>query len=153
MQGGGKRLLDERLTAWAVRHLPWPSDDRDKARLRRECGQILAELAKDVSEAEAKEALERTVHEASRQIEQRQAEKERHARRANLIQHGVAEVSSYLLELDRDGAITSEELWNTDFDAELRDSVRRGLEAKLSGGETVQDVRKLTRQIIDGELD
>lgn len=148
-----KRLLDERLTARAVRQLPWGSDDRDKSRLRRECGQILAELAKDVSEADAKEALEPTIHEASRQIEQRQTEKERHARRANLIQHGVAEVSSYLFELNRDGAITSEELGDTGFDAELRDAVRRGLEARLSGGETVQDVRKLTRQIIDGELD
>ena len=71
-----KRLLDERLIEWAIRELPyWGRTDRDEARLRRECAEILEELPIDVSEEEAKEALEPTISETCQEIEERQARK------------------------------------------------------------------------------
>lgn len=147
-----KRLLDERLTAWAVRQLSWGSDDRDKARLRRECAEILAELRQDVSEAEAKEVLEPTVREACGEINERQAEKDRQARKAGLVEVGLAEVSSYLLRLKAEGEISDEEYWDGDFTTDLRAAVRRALENSLTGDDGANNVRKLTQKIIESEL-
>lgn len=147
-----KRTLDERMMRWAVGELPWGSEDRDRARLCRECEEILAELPQNVSEAEAKEALEPTIREAREEIEKRQAEKERQARKANLIQQGVAEVSSYLLELKREGEISDKEFWDSEFTANLKEAVRRGLEAELSGDEATKEVREIVHTLIDEEF-
>ncbi|MBZ5514849.1 MAG: hypothetical protein LAN62_08395 [Acidobacteriia bacterium] len=148
----GKRLLDTRLLDWAIRELPWSRTDRDETRLRRECAEILAELPLGTSEAEGEEALEPTVRDASAEIEKRQAEKDRQARKASLIQHGIAEVSSCVLELRREGEISDEDYWDSEFAAHLKEAVRRGLVAELSGNETTKEVCKLVREIIDGEL-
>ncbi len=147
-----KRLLDAKLLDWAIRELPWNRTDRDIARIRRECADILAELPLDATEAEGKDALEPTVHEASEEIKQRQAEKERQTRKANLVQQGVSEISSYLLELKRDEEITSDDYWNSQFKSDLEEAVTRGLQADLTGDETTKEVRELTREIIDSEL-
>jgi hypothetical protein len=150
-QAVGKRLLDAKLLQWAILELPWSRADRDEARVRRECAEILGELPEDVSEVEAKEALEPTITEASQELKQRQAEKDRQARKGALIHQGVGEVSSYLLELRREGEITAEEYLHSEFTADLSEFVRRGLEAELSGDETTQEVRELVREIIDAE--
>jgi hypothetical protein len=149
----GKRLLDARLLDWAIRELPWSRTDRDETRLRRECAEILAELPLGISEAEGEEALEPTVREASAEIEKRQAERDRQARKVSLIQHGIAEVSSYLLDLKREGEISDEDYWSSDFTADLKEAVRRELDAELSGDETTQEVKELVHEIIDGELE
>ena len=148
-----KRLLDERLTAWAVRQLSWGSDDRNKARLRRECAEILADLPRDVSEAEAKEALEPTVREACQAIKERQAASERQARKPTLIQQGALEVPSYLLRLKDEREITSDEHRDSDLTADLNEAVRCGLETKLTGDESVTEVRKMARQSVDAKLE
>lgn len=147
-----KRLLDERLIAWAVRELPWGIEDRDKARIRRECAEIVAELPPDVSEAEAKAALEPTVTEAHQEVESRQAQKERRAKKARLVEQGVGEVQSYMLQLEREGEITSHENSDSEFADQLKAAVRRTLEAKLSGDETTKAVEKRVHEIIDGKL-
>jgi hypothetical protein len=152
-QATEKRLLDERLIKWAVSELPfWGRTQQDEARLRRECAEILAELPLDASEAEGKEALDPTIREACEEIEKRQAEKQRQTRKASLIQSGIADVSSYLLKLKREGEITAEEYWDSEFTADLSESVRRGLQADLSGDETTKEVGELTREIIDHEI-
>ncbi len=138
---------------WAVRELPWSSNERDEARLRRECAEILEELAADASEEEAKEALEPIVSEACQEIEQRQARKLREAQKANLIREGAAEVSHYLWRLKQDGEISPEEYLDSDFRAELEDAVREELESELSGEETTKEVASLTHEIIDDELE
>jgi hypothetical protein len=69
-----RRLLDERVINWAIFKLPWRATDYDKARVRRECAEILAEQPQDISEVEAQEALEPTVQEARLDIEKREAE-------------------------------------------------------------------------------
>lgn len=148
-----RRLLDAELLRWAFLRLPWSRTDLDRARLGRECVEILGELPQDVSEAEAKEALEPTIREACAEIEKRQAEKERQARKTSLIQQGVAEVSNYLLELKRVGEISGEDSWNSEFNADLKEAVQRGLQADLSGNETTKEVRELVREIIDAELE
>jgi excisionase family DNA binding protein len=66
-----RRLLDERVINWAIFKLPWGATDYDKARVRRECAEILDELPHDVSEAEAQQALEPTVQEARNEIASR----------------------------------------------------------------------------------
>ena len=48
-----KRRQDQRIVNWAASKLPWHSSDLDKARLRRECAEILAELPGDYTELEA----------------------------------------------------------------------------------------------------
>jgi hypothetical protein len=144
-----RRLLDTRMLNWAISQLPWGSDDRDRARISRECREILADLPPDVSEVEAKEALEPTVTEVRREIEQRQAEKERQTRKANLIQQGVAEVSSYLVELKRDGEITTQEFLDSEFTSDLKAAVQTGLENGLTGKETTKEVQQKARAIID----
>lgn len=148
-----KRLLDARLLNRATIRLPWSATDQDKARVRQECAEILAELPQDVPEIQAQEALEPTIQEACAQINQRQAERGRHARKATLIQQGISEVSSYLLELKRKGEISAEEYWDSDFTADLKEAVQRGLESQLSGDETAKEVRELAREIIDSELE
>jgi excisionase family DNA binding protein len=149
----GKRLLDARLLDWAIRELPWSRTDRDETRLRRECAEILAELPLGTSEAEGQEALETTIREASAEIEKRQAEKDRQTRKASLIQHGIAEVSSCLLELKREGEISDEDYWDSEFTAHLKEAVRRGLDVDLTGDETATEVEAMVREIIDEELE
>ena len=146
-----RRLLGELMLAWAVRELPWGSNDQDAARVRRECAEVLAELPPDVTEPEAREALEPTVREARQIVEERQAAKEKEARKRQLIEQGVAEVPRYLLELKSEGEIDEDDYWDTEFKADLKEAVRRGLEADLSGDETAKEVRELAREITDSE--
>jgi len=149
-----KRSLDERLIEWATRELPyWGQTDRDEARLRRECAEILQELPADITDAEAKEALEPTISEIAEEIEERQAQKQRDTQKANLIQEGVAEVSHYLWQLKQDGEISPEEYLDYDLRADLQEAVRDELESELSGEETTKEVKALVREIIDEELE
>jgi hypothetical protein len=147
-----RRVLDAKLLDWAIRELPWHRTDRDEARIRRECSEILADLPLDVTEAEGKDALEPTVREASEEIKQRQAEKDRQARKPTLIQQGDDEVTSYLLHLKHEGEIRAEECWSSEFTADIKEAVKRGLQADLTGDETIKEVQELTREIVDGEL-
>lgn len=148
-----KRLLDERLIAWAVRELPWSSNDRDEARLGRECTEILAELPANVSETEGKDALEPTISEMREEIEERQAQKQRKWQKETLIEKGVAEVSHYLWRLKQDKEISSEEYLDTNLRAKLQGIVREELESELSGKERSDEVQDLVRDIVDEELD
>jgi excisionase family DNA binding protein len=148
-----KRLLDEELIEWAVRELPWSRNDRDEARLQRECAEILGELPADASEEEAKEALEPTISEACQEIEERRAQKLREAQKANLIREAVAGVSHYLWRLKQDGNISSEEYWDSDLKTDLQEAVREELQSELSGEETSKEVKDLVREIIDDELE
>jgi excisionase family DNA binding protein len=147
-----KRLLDERLTEWAVRELPWSRNDRDEARLRRECAETLEELPADASEVEAKEALEPTISEMSEEIEERQTQKQRQTQKATRIQEAVAEVTRYLWQLKQDGEISPEDYLDYDLRADLQTVVREELESELSGQETTKEVKDLARAIIDDEL-
>ncbi|HEV2177320.1 MAG TPA: hypothetical protein VGW33_08980 [Terriglobia bacterium] len=148
-----RRLLDARLLHWAIWQLPWGRTDRDEARIRRECAEILAEMPIDISEADGKEALESTVQEAGRGIELRQAEKQRQVRKASLVQQGVDEVSGYLWKLKNADEISADDYWDTDFNTDLKKAVQRGLDDELTGEETVSKVRELTRAIIDDALE
>ncbi|HEV2378379.1 MAG TPA: helix-turn-helix domain-containing protein [Terriglobia bacterium] len=148
-----RRLLDERLITWALRQLPWSRTEFDIARIRRECAEIIADLPADVSEPEAKEALEPTVREACAEIQERQVDKERRGRKAGLVQSGVAEVSSYLLSLAAKREISDKEYWDSDLTADLTEAVRLGLEAKLKGDETTKEVRQQAQKIVDDQLD
>ena len=76
-----KRLLDARLLNWASARLPWSAMGQDKARVRRECAEILAELPQDASEIEAQEALEPTIQEAHREIMARETPAKRTPRK------------------------------------------------------------------------
>jgi hypothetical protein len=151
-QAVSRRILTAGLSNWAIGKLPWGRTDRDIARVTRECTEILAELPVDVSEVEAKEALEPTVSEARQEIEERQAEEQRKSRKASLVQEGENEVSSYLLELKRAGEISVGDYLDIDFNTDLKEAVRRGLDAELSGDETTREVRELAREIVDREL-
>lgn len=62
------------------------------------------------------------------------------------------ELSSYLRELKRADEISADDYFDRDFNSELQEAVRRGLEAQLSGDETTREVRELAREIVDGEL-
>lgn len=147
-----RRLMNAKLLRWATLELPWGRTDRDEAQVRRECAEILAELPKDVSEIEAREALEPTIQQVSQEIKQRQAERDRQARKANLIQQGVAEVSPYLLKLKHEGEISDEEFWDSDFNAELKEVIRQNLQADLTGDESTKDVLETVHTIIVEEF-
>jgi hypothetical protein len=147
-----KRRLDERMVTWAVAQLPWGRTDRDGARIRRECADILGDLPLDITELEAKEALESTIDEARQGIERRQEEEQRKTRRTSLIQQGINEVSSYMLELRQEGEISNEDYRDSEFTADLREAVRRSLESALRGDETTKKAQALARKIIQGEL-
>ena len=151
-QAGERRELEARILFWAVSSLPWAANDGDRARVRRECADILADLPLEVSDADAREALQPTITEARQQIEQRQAETQRQARKASLIQQGITEVSTCLLALKCKGQLSDEDYWDSEFTAEIREAVRSHLEAKLCGEETADAVRELARQIVDSEL-
>ncbi|HEV2495231.1 MAG TPA: helix-turn-helix domain-containing protein [Terriglobia bacterium] len=148
-----KRLLDERLTAWAVRQSSWGSDDRDKGRVRRECAEILAELPQDVAEAEAKESLEPTIREARKEIDERHERQQRAQQKASLIREGVAEISRYLWRLKQGGEITAQEYVDSDFTANLRATVQEGLIRELSGEETAGEAIERVHEIIDAALE
>lgn len=146
-----KRLLDARLLDWAIIQLPWDRTESDKLRIRRECSEILAELPLDISEAEAKEAMEPTIREVREEIEKKQADKARKERKDTLIQQGLAEISTYLAELEHEDEISEEDYLDPELTASLSKAVRSGLESELSGDETALEVRHLTREIIDEE--
>jgi excisionase family DNA binding protein len=148
-----KRLLDERLITWAIRELPLGSDDRDEARLRRDCVVVLADLPEDASEVEVQEALEPTIREACKEVEKRQAQKRRGALKASLIQYGIAEVSNYLRRLNQAGEISSRDYWDSDLRADLARAARQEMEAELTGEETTKEVAELVDEIVDEALD
>jgi excisionase family DNA binding protein len=147
-----RRLLEDRLLSWAVIRLPWGATDHDKARVRRECAEILADLPNDFTENEGREALEPTIQEAIKDINQRKSEKDRLARKSTLVQQGIAGVSSYLLDLRLQGHIPAEDYSNREFAAELQQEIRGALETELSGSETPAQVKEKVGQIIDHEL-
>lgn len=147
-----KRLIKERVLNWAIQQLPWGKTELDAVRVRRECSEILAELPEDFSEAEAKEALEATVREACQDIEERHASQQRQDRKRRLIEQGMAEISTFLYELEREGEITSDERLDSDFGQHMRTAVRRTLQAELTGEESNKEVRELVRQTIDQEM-
>jgi DNA-binding sugar fermentation-stimulating protein len=70
----------------------------------------------------------------------------------SLIQQGVSEVSSYLLQLMNAEEITADDYYDSEFTSDLREAVKRGLEADLTGDETSKEVRELTQEIINEEL-
>ena len=147
-----KRRQKERILAWAIAQLPWGKTELDGARVRRECAEILADLPEDIAEIEAKEALEPTVREARQGIEERQASEQRQARKAQQIEHGVAQISACLLELKNEGELTADEYYDSELWEHLTTAVRRGLEAELSGDESNKEIRELVREIIDHEM-
>jgi hypothetical protein len=147
-----RRKLDARLINWALRHLPPGRTDRDAARIHRECAEILAELPQDVSEPEGMEALEATVREACAEINKRQAERERQARKAQLVAEGLADVNAYMLELLREDEITREDYFDQTFTRELESAVQDRLESGLTGNESPDTTRDLVREIINKEL-
>jgi hypothetical protein len=147
-----RRILEEGIFRWAIGKLPWGSEDRDRARLRRECLEILAELPQDVTEPEAKEELEPTVNEACKEVEQRQAAEQRKTRKASLVEQGVNEVWGYLLELRRAAEISAEDYWDNGFNTDLKEAVRHELEEQLSGDETSKELGQFVHDIIDTEL-
>jgi hypothetical protein len=147
-----RRQLKERVLNWAIQQLPWSKTELDAVRARRECAEILAELPEDFSETEAKEALAATVQEACQEIEERHVSQQRQDRKKRLIEQGIAEISSYLYELEREGKITSDERLDADFAQHIRTVVRRGLESELSGDESNKEVRELVREIVDNEI-
>jgi hypothetical protein len=113
----------------------------------------LIPLRADASEAEAKEALRTTVDEARREIDKRQAEKERQARRAQLLQNAVAEVVRYMAELEGKGEITRKQYWDSELTEHLQTAVRRDVEPELTGDESTKEIRELAREVVDRELD
>jgi hypothetical protein len=152
-QAIAKRILEEGIIRWAIGKLPWDSKDCDRARLRRECLEILAELPNDVSEAEAKEELEPTIDEACQEVEQRKAEEQRKTRKASLVEQGVNEVSSYLFELRRADEISADDYRAALFNTDMKQAVRRSLNTDLTGDETTKEVQKFVREIINNELE
>jgi hypothetical protein len=148
-----RRAMEASLLNWAVRELPWGSDDREKATLRRECAEILKEVAEEATEIEAREELEPSVQEARRAVERRTAQEEQRENRADLVRIGVAEVSIYLREMRRAGEISDEDYLDSGLAVDLRSAVRGELEAELTGDESGKEVREMAREIIDSELD
>jgi hypothetical protein len=106
----------------------------------------------EVSEWEAKKDIELTVKKARENIEERHAQKEREEHKNRLVQQGLAEVSGYLLQLKCEGEISSDEYWDSDFTANLRELVQNELELELSGNETSKQVRELVHEILIDEL-
>lgn len=147
-----RRKLVKEVTDLAVRELPWEATDADKNNLRRECIEALAELPADISEAEAREHAEELAQETSKEIEDREADRERERRKAQQVNRGVQEVFSYLLELKRDGKISSDELWDSTLRQQLEQAVQNELADELSGDEGSQEVEALARDIIDDGL-
>jgi hypothetical protein len=68
------------------------------------------------------------------------------------VQQGVAEVSGCLLQLKSRGEISEDDYWDSEFTADLREGVRRELEAELSGHESSKEVRELVHEVIDDQL-
>lgn len=148
-----KRKLHKEVTDWAVRQLPLlDSTDADKNSLRRECAAALAELPADVTETEAREHLQALIEQATQEIEDRTADQERKRRKPQLVAQGVQEVSHYLFELEHDGEISSDDLWNSDLTSDLEEAVKEQLESELTGEENGKEVRELARDIVDDEL-
>jgi hypothetical protein len=115
--------------------------------------EILAELPLDVSEAEAEEALESTIEEGCWQTTNVGLRKNGRPERPSVINHALAELKTYMLELRCEGEISDEEYWSRPFTADLKEAVRCGLESELTGDETAQEARDLARNIIDESLE
>src|SRR5206468_9537088 len=105
------------------------------------------------TEAEVRAELEEAITGACQAVEQRKASKERQERKASLIQQGVAEVTTYLVELNRKGELTNEEYWDSEVRGHFTTCVRRELEQEITGDESARDVKSRAREIIDAELD
>jgi excisionase family DNA binding protein len=148
-----RRRQKERILGWAMAQLPfWAKTELDAARVQRECAEILADLPEDIAEIEAKEALEPTVRKARQGIEEREASKQRQARKAQQIEQGMAQVSSCIWELKTEGELTADEYYDSELREHLTTAVRRGLQAELSGDESTKEIRELVREIIESEI-
>ena len=141
-----KRLLDGRVLLWASWQLPRGATDQEQDQLRRRCGEILAGLPMDVSEAEAKHALDSTVAQASSVISSREAEKRREAQKSTLLHAAITEASLYLL-LRHDMSPLR--------DRELRTQVLRTIEEglrNLTGTESQQEVQSKVHTLVDDAI-
>lgn len=148
-----RRLMTERVLNWIVLQIPWQSTDQEKARLPRESLEILGELPEDVSETEAKGALDPTIRKMCQQIEERQEHTRREGQKAALIRQGLAEISNYLWQLRERGEISTEEFLDSDFKADLERVVRKALETEIDSDGTTNGVKELVREIISEELE
>jgi excisionase family DNA binding protein len=122
----------------AIRSLP---SDSTFEQLRQAAIQAGRQIA---AEYEAGEARARA---------QAQAERERQQRRANksfLVSVGISCVSPYLSKLFSDG-----DLWDEDLSrkSEFEVAVRKMLEERLTGDESLEDVRRLAHELLDTELE
>ena len=147
-----RRLMTERVLNWLVLQLPWQSTEQEKSRLRRECVEILGKLPEDVSEIEAKDALEPAIRTACQEIAEREARKVRDEKKAALVRQGLAEISNYLWQLKERGEITTEEFLDSDFKSDLERTITKELQRELSGEETAKEVKEVVHDFIHGEL-
>ena len=93
------------------------------------------------------------IQEASQQIEGWKARDERKRKKASLIQHGLSEVSSYLLQLRHEDEMSSEEYWDSEFREDLIEAVKQALGDEITGDESSKEVKEFVRKIIDSELE
>lgn len=59
------------------------------------------------------------------------------------MQEGVAEVSHCLWQHKEGGEIPSDELWDSDFRADLQEAVREELQSELTGDESTRKPKNL----------
>lgn len=146
---------------FAVRHFgDWLPPSEWEARAMSAARQAIAKLAPDASLAEVRSVAMQAGMQVAKECEtvqrqqqlQQQQERELQRRASNklfLVSLGVAEVGPYLRKLHSNDDIFDEDLVRKD---ELEQIVRSALEKRLTGGELLQDSVRITREVLDSEL-
>ncbi len=122
--------------------LPYGATQTEQGQAMSLTRDALTKLPERATRHEMLAARDKALVSITASVKQRLHDQARQARKRSLIEQGVAEISSYLLELESKGELTGEECSDSGFRAELNEAVRLDLEAKLSGNEGTKEIQE-----------
>jgi ferric iron reductase protein FhuF len=143
----------QRVTNQVLRSLSIWTSEAEKVRATVAIEEALQRFDTFADVCKIRVVLEEAVAPVRLATEKRRAEEERKARKGSLIQRGLDEVFFFLAHLKSAGEIVEEALWDTEFMESLKETVRRRLEADLSGDEPLREVKELVHEVIEEVLE
>jgi excisionase family DNA binding protein len=127
--------------------------DSERVRAQALAREALKQMPLDARHDELLIKAEEVIAPIARAIEEREAREEREKSKHDVIRLASFDVENYKAELRNQGAISSEECFDTKLWDQIKETVRHELSHELTGEESSEEVKGLIRGIVDDELD
>lgn len=125
---------------WKLARLPTQEREKALATIREHIAQL--------PEGTPTGALQEAADQAIQPYLKAQAQRDR---KEQLIREGLCEIFSYILKLQADWDFKGKGAWTLEMD--IKESIRKRLEAELTGNETPERIPKIVRRLVRDELD